>query len=78
MKKVRQRGDFTIDLNKFTADSLTMRFDENIGDLRTFLQNENIFRAVNLDDPLYKQRESSLPWTDSMPRTSNVRHYVPC
>jgi hypothetical protein len=57
MKKVRQRGDFTIDLNKFTPDSLTTRFDENIGDLRDFLQNENIFRAVNLDDPLYKQRE---------------------
>ena len=57
MKKVRQRGDFTIDLNKFTPDSLTTRFDENIGDLRNFLQNENIFRAVNLDDPLYKQRE---------------------
>jgi hypothetical protein len=57
MKRVRQRGTFRIDLNKYTSDSLTLRFDENIGDLRRLLADENHFRQVNLDDPLYRQRE---------------------
>ena len=57
MKKVRQRGVFRIDLNKFTTDNITMRFDENIGDLQRYMDNERYFRQVNLDDPLFKQRE---------------------
>ena len=57
MKRVRQRGKFTIDLNKYTTDSLTLRFDENIGDLRRFMDDESHFRQRNLDDPLYRQRE---------------------
>lgn len=57
MKRVRQRGQFRIDLNKYTADTLTLRFDENIGDLRELFENEEHFRQVNLDDPLYRQRE---------------------
>jgi hypothetical protein len=57
MKRVRQRGTFTIDLNKFTTDSITLRFDENIGDLRRYMSEEKHFRQVNLDDPLYRQRE---------------------
>lgn len=60
MKRVRQRGSWRIDLNKYTADSLTLRFDENIGDLRRFLGDESHFRQVNLDDPLYRQREISV------------------
>ncbi|MCP4903085.1 MAG: hypothetical protein GY906_39480 [bacterium] len=57
MKRVRQRGTFTIDLNKYTADSITLRFDENIGDLRRYMNDQQHFRQVNLDDPLYRQRE---------------------
>jgi hypothetical protein len=57
MKRVRQRGIFKIDLNKYTADSITLRFDENVGDLRTLMANAEHFREVNLDDPLYRQRE---------------------
>ncbi len=57
MKRVRQRGNWRIDLNKYTADSLTLRFDENIGDLRAYLDDEAHFRQVNLDDPLYRQRQ---------------------
>jgi hypothetical protein len=56
-KKVRQRGMFRVDLNKFTADNLTIRFDENIGDLRSLIGDSGHFREVNLDDPLFKQRE---------------------
>lgn len=57
MKRVRQSGRFRIDLNKFTDDTLTLRFDENIGDLRRYLDDSSYFRQVNLDDPLYRQRE---------------------
>jgi hypothetical protein len=57
MKRVRQQGIFKVDLNKYTADHLTLRFDENIGDLRQHLDKPDVFRQVNLDDPLYRQRE---------------------
>jgi hypothetical protein len=57
MKKVRQRGSFVIDLNKYNADQRTLRFDENIGDLRRLMADGQHFRQVNLDDPLFKQRE---------------------
>ncbi|MGE5178781.1 MAG: hypothetical protein ACM3PF_06805 [Bacteroidota bacterium] len=57
MKSVHQKGTFHIDLNKYTSDNLTLRFDENIGDLRNLMKDGDNFRQVNLDDPLYKQRE---------------------
>jgi hypothetical protein len=57
MKRVRHRGLFRIDLNKYTSDTMTLRFDENIGDLRRLAADKEHFRQVNLDDPLYRQRE---------------------
>lgn len=57
MKRVHQQGIFKIDLNKSTADNISMRFDENIGDLSSFENDNTVFRQVNLDDPLYIQRE---------------------
>jgi len=53
MKRIKHTGKFRIDLNKYTADNITMRFDENFGTINC----EECFRQVNLDDPLYKQRE---------------------
>jgi hypothetical protein len=57
MKRSRQRGEYRVDLNKWTADTLPIRFDENIGDLRRYLADDSVFRDVNLEDPLYQQRE---------------------
>jgi hypothetical protein len=57
MKTSRQRGEYRVDLNKWTADSMSLRFDQNIGDLSRFLDDPQVFRNVNLDDPLYRQRE---------------------
>ncbi len=57
MKRVHQQGIFRIDLNKSTADKINMRFDENIGDLSSLQNDNSVFRQVNLDDPLYIQRE---------------------
>ena len=56
MKKVRQRGTMKIELNKYMVDTLTLRFDENVGDLRSLKSDPTIFHQVNLDDPLYVQR----------------------
>lgn len=53
MKRVRQRGIFKIDLNKYTTDNVTLRFDKNFGDIKC----DACFRQVNLDDALFKQRE---------------------
>ena len=56
MKRVRQRGTMKIELNKFMEDTLTLRFDQNVGDLRSLKADPTIFREVNLDDPLFVQR----------------------
>lgn len=57
LKKTRQTGTLRVDLNKYTVGTLHLRFDENIGDLRQLKKEALHFRQVNLDDPLYKQRE---------------------
>jgi hypothetical protein len=56
-KRVRATGMFRVDLNKHLSESRRFRFDENIGDLRTLFADKSHFREVNLDDPLYRQRE---------------------
>lgn len=53
MKRVKQKGTFKINLNKYTTDKVVLRFDENIGKINC----EECFHQVNLDDPLFKQRE---------------------
>lgn len=55
MRTARQRGIFKIDLNKYTIDNLSLRFDQNVGAINC----PDCFKQVNLDDPLYKQREIS-------------------
>jgi hypothetical protein len=57
MKKTRQSGRYSVDLNKFTTDTKNLPFEANIGDLRAFINDPAHFRHVNLDDPLYRQRE---------------------
>jgi hypothetical protein len=56
LKRSRTTGIYKIDLNKHSAETRVFRFDENIGDLRPLFKSGH-FRQVNLDDPLYKQRE---------------------
>lgn len=53
MKKVHQKGTYRIDLEKWTTDNMNLRFDENFGSIKC----DECFIDVNLDDPLYKQRE---------------------
>jgi hypothetical protein len=56
LKRSHTTGIYRIDLNKHTAETRVFRFDENIGDLRPLFKSGH-FRQVNIDDPLYKQRE---------------------
>ena len=57
LKKERQTLDFSFDFNKYRSATRKLRFDENIGDLHSFVDDDTVFRSVNLDDPMYKQRE---------------------
>jgi hypothetical protein len=57
LRKTRRTDHYKIDLNQSLPDTLPIVFSENIGDLSRFIGDEKVFRNVNLDDPLYKQRE---------------------
>lgn len=53
MKKIKKTGRFVCDLNRSMTDELQFRFDENFGKLNC----KECFKQVNLDDPLFRQRE---------------------
>lgn len=57
MKKTRNRGHFRFDFSRATLDMVHPVFAHNIGSLSQWTKNDKVFRAVNLDDDLYKQRE---------------------
>lgn len=52
-KKITQTGEKVFDFSKSTATSINQTFSKNIGKLDC----KACFKEVNLDDPLYKQRE---------------------
>jgi hypothetical protein len=56
LKRSHATGTYRLDLNKYTADSRVIPVRENVGDLRALFKT-GAFREVNLDDPLYQQRE---------------------
>lgn len=55
LKKQKQSGNYRIDLNKYTEETRTLRFDYNPGG--AIAGCKECFLEVNLDDPLMKQRE---------------------
>jgi hypothetical protein len=57
LKKERQTLALDFDFNKYRSASRKLRFDENIGDLHRYVDDDTVFRSINLDDPMYKQRE---------------------
>ncbi len=57
-KQFKKTGKFTLNFKKWTADTQSMRFDENIGGFGKSMFNDPAhFRVINLDDPNYKIRE---------------------
>ncbi len=55
MKEQKKSGRYTIDLSKAAEESISFRFDENLGS--DIAECTECFKQVNLDDPFYKQRE---------------------
>lgn len=57
-KQFKKTGKFELNFKKWTADTQSMRFDENIGGFGKRMFNDPAhFRVINLDDPAYKVRE---------------------
>ncbi|MFZ2899977.1 MAG: hypothetical protein WA004_15225 [Saprospiraceae bacterium] len=57
MKKVKRSGEYTFSLNKYTLETRMNRFDQNFGSLISLSNCPSCFLRINLDDPLYKQRQ---------------------
>jgi hypothetical protein len=57
MKKIKQSGTFHFDMNKYNPDNRTFPFTQGIGDLSRLKNDARYFRQINMDDPLFKQRE---------------------
>lgn len=55
MKRQKKSGNYVIDLSKAAEESISFRFDENLGS--EIAECSECFKQVNLDDPFYKQRE---------------------
>jgi hypothetical protein len=57
MRRIRVSGKTVINLKKYSLDSQAFPFTENIGGLNRYMNDEDVFKAVNLDDPVFQQRE---------------------
>ncbi|MEN8145020.1 MAG: SGNH/GDSL hydrolase family protein, partial [Gemmatimonadota bacterium] len=57
LRKRRQRGTFELDMSKYMAGSQVINFAQPIGDLRRYKDDDRVFRQINLDQPLFRQRE---------------------
>jgi hypothetical protein len=73
-KESKRSGKYEMSFKKYTASKLCLRFDENIGDLTSYMDDPEIFRTVNLDDPLYKQREIAVYLDGS--NASDFKDYI--
>lgn len=65
MKTVRQTGEFRQDLNKYRAQSFSLRFDSNIGDMRGYLDDDSVFADNSLDGMTFSQREIFVSLSDA-------------
>ncbi|MEN8145019.1 MAG: hypothetical protein ABFS14_08730 [Gemmatimonadota bacterium] len=57
LRKRRQSGTFELDMSKYMAGSQVINFAQPIGDLRRYKDDDRVFREINLDQPLFRQRE---------------------
>jgi len=58
VKRFKSSGEFHFYFNKYTLDNLVFPISENVGNLwERYGDDDRFFREVNLDDPVYKQRE---------------------
>ncbi len=58
MKRIKRTGKFTYHMNHYRTEAQAFAMSENIGDLFfRYGRDPKIFRAVTIDDPVFKQRE---------------------
>ena len=58
MKRIKRSGKFTYHMNHYRTESQAFAMAENIGDLFSrYGHDPKVFRAVTIDDPVFKQRE---------------------
>ncbi|WP_394750116.1 hypothetical protein [Spongiimicrobium salis] len=69
-KQIKKTGRFNLSLEKSLLRNQVINFDEGIGRIKC----KDCFRMVNLDDPLYKQREI-LAFIDGM-NTADFGQYI--
>ncbi len=54
-KRIKRTGKYFVNLNKYTEETRTFPFDGNVGNI--LKDCSTCLKKINLDDPLYKQRE---------------------
>jgi hypothetical protein len=57
MRKTKQSGSFHFDMNKYLPDVAPQSFRESIGSLKELKKDPKHFAEINMDDPLFRQRE---------------------
>ena len=56
-RRIERTGAFALNLKQWLRSEHPVRFASNLGDLSRLMSNPRFFRRVNLDDPVFKQRE---------------------
>jgi len=77
LKQMRRSGVFRLDFRQYLPDQISFPMSENVGDLHTrYGDDPTMFREVNLDDPVYQQREvlASLDGQDVQDFTKYVNY----
>ena len=58
LRHIKRSGHFKMSLNRYRTETQSFAMSENIGDLyRRWGSDRSIFRAVLIDDPVFKQRD---------------------
>ncbi len=58
MKKIKRSGKMVYNMNSYRTETQAYAMAENIGDIfKKYGRDSKIFRAITIDDPVFKQRE---------------------
>ncbi len=57
LRRFRSTGTTVLSLKQWRRVRRIVRFSGDLGDLTGYLDNPKLFRRVNIDDPMFKQRE---------------------
>ncbi len=58
MKKIKRSGKMVYNMNSYRTETQAFAMAENIGDIfKKYGRDSKVFRAITIDDPVFKQRE---------------------